>query len=362
MKLPHRRQFLHPAAGVAVLPALTRIASAIALPAFARAQGLRIVLAVFSLLPIATNSPALSQTTTAIVFPEAIGSWLTPMFVAQEQGMFRTRNIDVSLVAASGASVPRVKDNIPFGLVGGPAALIQAAHGTDLKLIASFSKVSLRGKLVARPGIATPTDLRGKRVGVRVVGAGIWIQTVLALKQLQLDPKTDNIETVAIGGPSEILQALEAGIIDAALLPERQSTSLEAKGYTVLLDQYPPDLDVYENGMIVTSSYLNAHREVVTGVLDAIIEGVKFVHDPRNKDAVLPALALALKLPNGPAVEQRYSELKDIPEKPYPSIETLKKMQTLMSYHDPAVLNVRVEDLVDERLLNGLLGVKQKVR
>ncbi len=105
------------------------------------------------LLSIARSPPANSQTRTAITFPEAIGSWLTPLFLAQEQGIFSRHNIDVSLVPAAGATVPRVTDATPFGLIGAPAALIQAEHGTDLKLIASFYKARLTGELVARPGI-----------------------------------------------------------------------------------------------------------------------------------------------------------------------------------------------------------------
>jgi ABC-type nitrate/sulfonate/bicarbonate transport system substrate-binding protein len=321
---------------------------------FLRHQNLQLAprvmtLVAISLLAITVSSPAVSQTRTAIAFPETIGSWITPLFVAQQQEMFRKRDIQMDLVPAAGASVPRVSEAVPFGLVGAPSALIQAAHGTDLKLIASFSRARLTGKLVARPGIATADELRGRRVGVRVIGAGIWVETVVALRQLQLDPKA--VEFIAVGGPPEILKSLEAGNIDAALLPERLSESLKAKGYTVLLDQYPPDLYTYEAGLIVTSKYLSSHADVVRGTLDAMIEAVRFMHQPDNKDATVQALGLALKLPNDQA-EQHYNELKDVPEIPQPSIETLKTMQTLMSYHDPAVLDVKIEDLVETRFLN----------
>jgi ABC-type nitrate/sulfonate/bicarbonate transport system substrate-binding protein len=139
--------------------------------------------------------------------------------------------------------------------------------------------------------------------------------------------------------------------LDAALLPERLKEALKPRGYAVLLDRYPPDLYVYEAGLIVMSMYLNSHADVVSGTLDAMIEAVRFMHQPDNKDAAVQALGLALKLPNDQA-EQRYNELKDVPEIPQPSIETLKTMQTLMSYHDPAVLNVKIENLVDSRFLN----------
>ena len=78
-------------------------------------------------------------------------------------------------------------------MIGEPAALLQAADGMDLRIVASFSSINLSGHLVARPGIEDADGLRGKRVGVRVVGAGLWISTMLALEQLGLDSGRDCI-------------------------------------------------------------------------------------------------------------------------------------------------------------------------
>ena len=82
---------------------------------------------------------------------------------------------------------------MPLGMIGEPAALLQAAEGTDLRLGGVFQRHQALGHLVARPGIKTPRDLRGKRLGARVIGAGLWISTILALEQLALDPQRDEI-------------------------------------------------------------------------------------------------------------------------------------------------------------------------
>src|SRR5205807_973388 len=100
------------------------------------------------------------------------------------------------------------------------------AEGADLRIIASLSSAVLSGHLVARPGIKFADDLRGKRVGVRVLGAGVWISTVLALEQLGLSPGRDDITAVPIGSPIEILRALEETRVDAALVTAAQSCAL----------------------------------------------------------------------------------------------------------------------------------------
>src|SRR4030095_13685768 len=75
-----------------------------------------------------------------------------------------------------------------------------------------------------------PGDLRGKRLGARVIGAGLWISTILALEQLALDPQRDDITILPVGNPVQIFRALEQGEIDGALVSTAQSRELQAKG------------------------------------------------------------------------------------------------------------------------------------
>ncbi len=175
----------------------------------------------------------------SLMFAEATGSFLVLLEIAREQALFEKLGIDVRAVPASGATVPRLSEEVPLGLIGAPAALLQVAEGADLRLTATLSTTNLSGHLVARPGIKTAQDLRGKRLGVRVIGAGIWISTVLALEQLGLDPKRDDIILVPVGSPAQILRALEQGEIDGALTSVAQSRDLESRGFSVLLRRLP---------------------------------------------------------------------------------------------------------------------------
>jgi ABC-type taurine transport system substrate-binding protein len=90
--------------------------------------------------------------------------------IAEQQKLFGKYGLDVRSVAIKGATVPRLTADIPLGMIGEPPALLQAAEGVDLRLVASFSDIKLSGPLVARFGINTPGDLRGKRIS-RSLGA-----------------------------------------------------------------------------------------------------------------------------------------------------------------------------------------------
>jgi ABC-type nitrate/sulfonate/bicarbonate transport system substrate-binding protein len=236
-------------------------------------------------------------------------------------------------------------------MIGGPAALLQAAEGRDVRVVASFSAIDLSGRLVARPGIEIPQYLRGKRVGVRVVGAGLWISTILALEQLGLDARRDGIATVPVGSPAQIVRALEEGSIDAALVSGALSSDLEARGFSVLLRDYPADISSFEGGMMVASAYLSAHPDVVENVLGALVEALAFTLSARNRAEVARAFEASFGITDAGTVAGYLAELK---RKPYPSLQTFRKMQRLIGQHEPRVLDLEVADWIDDRLVRKL--------
>lgn len=286
-----------------------------------------------------------------VVYADGTGSFLVLLEVARQQGLFHKLGVDVRLIAVHGATVPLLTRDTPMGLIGAPAALLQAADGADLRLVASFSTTSVSGHLVARPEIKRSEALRGKRLGVRVVGAGIWISTILALEQLGLDPQRDDITTVPIGSPAQMVHALEQGAIDGALVSVAQSRSLEAKGFSVLLQDYPPDILSFEDGLAVATGYLSAHPDIVESVTVALTEALVFGLAEKNRFEVMKAFESSLDITDARTAASNLRELK---RKPFPSLMTLKKMQSIMGTHDARVLDIEIEKLIDVRLVQKL--------
>jgi hypothetical protein len=54
------------------------------------------------------------------------------------------------------------------------------------------------------------------------------------------------------------------------------------------------------------------------------------------------------------AAERGYEDLSNLNRKPYPSIESLKKVQKIMTLHDPKVLNLKIEELIEDRFVRKL--------
>ena len=291
------------------------------------------------------------RTQVGLMFAEATGSFLVLLEIAREQGLFDKFGIDIRPVPATGATVPRLSEEVPLGLIGAPAALLQAADGADLRLIATLSTTNLSGHLVARPDIKTAQDLRGKRLGVRVLGAGIWISTVLALQQLGLDPKRDDITLVPVGSPAQILRALELGEIDGALTAAAQSRELESKGFVVLLRDYPGDITAYDGVLVARPEFVAANAEIIETVTTVLIEALAFALIEQNQPEVMRAFKSVLNIADAATAAQNLRELR---QKPYPRLDTLKQMQRIIGTHDRRVLDVPLERLIDDRFVRAL--------
>ena len=287
----------------------------------------------------------------SVVHAGGAGSFLVLLQVARQHGLFDKFGVDVRPIPFHGATVPRLSRDRPIGLIGAPAALLQAADGADLRLVASFSNTRLSGHLVARSEIKNSDGLRSKRIGVRVVGAGIWISTILALERLGLDVHRDNITTVPIGSPVQIVRALEEGAIDAALVSVAQSRGLQAKGFSVLLQDYPPDIASFEGGLVVATGYLTAHSEIVESVTVALTEALAFSLAEKNRLVVMKAFESSLHISDP---DTAASNLRELKRKPYPSLMTLKEMQRIMGTYDARVLKIDIEDLIDDRFVRKL--------
>ena len=286
-----------------------------------------------------------------LVYADATGSFRVLLTIALQQGLFEKNGVEVRAVAASGPIVPRVTRDVPVGLIGEPAAILQAAEGSDLRIVASFSKTRVTGHLVGRPDIHGAAELRGRRIGVRVLGAGIWISTVMALEQLGLSPSRDKISLVPVGSPVEILRALEDGAIDAALLPAAQSRKLKTLGYHVLLDDYPGDATAYGGGLVVDAAFLESRAELVEKVIAALVEALAFCLEENNFRSVKEAFKTSLGISDD---ETARANLRELKPKPYPSRLDLAHMRMVMSLHDARVLNVDIDQLVDDRLVKEL--------
>src|SRR5215831_3372385 len=285
-----------------------------------------------------------------------ISARVSPLWIAQEKGFFSKYGISVQPVYMPGSPVMIASlstGQIQLANSGGTAALGAAAGGLDLRVIGTFTS-RIPFDLVVRPNIKSPKDLHGKRVGVQVIGGTIWMGAMLGLEHLRLDPRRDDIQIVAAGDQTMLSQALEKGTIDATVIDSAFSNDLKQRGFPTLVEFSKTNIPFVSNGIVVRATYLSQQADIARNALKAWLEGVAYALSPRMKPSVIETIARRLKAPPALA-EQGYQDLlRATDRKPYPSVEGLNNVQRLMRLRNPAVADLKVETLVDAKLIQEL--------
>jgi ABC-type nitrate/sulfonate/bicarbonate transport system substrate-binding protein len=151
----------------------------------------------------------------------------TLIYVADSQGFFKTRRVDVALKeyeAGVLAANDLIADKIDIATAGDFAFVLQSFKHPDLRMLATIS-ISSDYDLVVRKdrGIAQPQDLKGKRVAVtRGSGPEFFLYNYLIFNRIP----SGSIQVV-YHTPSEMVRAMADGTIDAALCWPSYTTEME---------------------------------------------------------------------------------------------------------------------------------------
>jgi ABC-type nitrate/sulfonate/bicarbonate transport system substrate-binding protein len=286
-----------------------------------------------------------------------ISARVSPLWIAQEKGFFAKYGVAVQPVYMPGSPVLIASlstGQIQLANSGGTAALGAAAGGLDLKVIGTFTS-HIPFDLVVRPGIKSAQDLRGKRLGVQVIGGTIWMGAMLGLECLGLDPRRDAVQIIAAGDQTMLIQALEKGTVDATVVDSAFSNGLKQRGFPILVELSKTNIPFVSNGIVARASYLQQQTDAVRNALKAWLEGVAYALSPKMKSSVLETITRRLKISDPALAARGYEDLLQATDrKPFPSLEGLRNVQRLMKLQNPAVAGLKTENLIDGKLMKEL--------
>ncbi|MGH7870790.1 MAG: ABC transporter substrate-binding protein [Candidatus Binatia bacterium] len=300
----------------------------------------------FAAMPVRVNIGVASVSSSAL-----------SLWAAQERGIFAKYGIDAQPILIRGGSTlvaSLLTGEIHAAFTSGVSVLGAAAQGVDVKMLTSISS-RVGWKLIASPSINKAEDLRGKRFGVQSIVGSTWMYAMLALEELRLEPRRDNISFVPIGDPVIIAQALQAGRIDAAVLDPALARPLASKGFIQLLDLATTNATFPGLGVGVTRSTLEQQSAALEKLVTALTESLAFVQLPANKAVVVKILMKHLRINELNLAEDGYQDhLVTLNRKPYPSLDGLRNAQRLMAQQNPKIVALKVDELIDARFVRKL--------
>ncbi len=280
-----------------------------------------------------------------------------PLLVAQEQGLLGKQGIDARIVLIKGAPTlvaSLISGDIEIGYTGGTAVLGAASQGVYLRILSSISS-KLTHTMVAHPNYKTAEQLRGKSFGIQSIGGSTWMHTILGLEHVGLDVKRDHISLLVIGDSVLIGQSLEAGRVDAAVLDGALVRRLTSKGFSVIADMTPANIPMLNQAIVVSPDFLNKRADVAERILMALVDSLAYTLAPQNKMVVMKTMMRRFHISDTAIAEEGYQDLlTSVERKPLPSLEALRNIRRLMAVQNPKAANVKVEELIDFRLIRKL--------
>jgi NitT/TauT family transport system substrate-binding protein len=312
----------------------------------------------FTLMAVAATSSVHAQTSSPVLVAYAgQNETVGPMWVGIEKGMFRKYGLDVRLVqmrngALSMATLSSGQVHYNYGSPGN--ALSAAVGGMNIQCVASPVQKIPR-ELVARKEIRTLEDLRGKSFGVQSIGGGFWLQTMIALDQLGIDPEKYDLKMRILGDTATVTQALGSGGVDATVIPYSFSEAAKRAGANVLADIGKLNFPYQGTTLCFFRDSAASSPDQVSRLLKGMVDAVVMIHDPGAKPEIVEILRKAFRFPKAEDAEASYKVLTimatvDI----MPDPAAWKIVQRIVSKINPKVNQVDLNQLINPAFVRSL--------
>jgi NitT/TauT family transport system substrate-binding protein len=316
-------------------------------------------IAVFLGVSLAAAGPSSAAAITRSNFASSItGESMACVWVARDRGLFRKHDLDVQYIHMSRSPLSiaaLLAGEIDMTVIGPGHLLSAATSGADLVGVANFFQ-KLDYTLNGRPELKKAADIRGKRIAISGPGATSHIVALLALNKLGIDPNEAKISFITIPG-TELNRrlALETGSVDATVLRGSIGDLYTGKGYTPLFNFKGSSVTMPQTMVVTTRRTVTGRPQLVEGYLKALIEAITYTMEPGHKDTVARIFAANLRLSNSSDIEEAYQSIVSSYERvPYPTVEGMKTLQSVMVMINPKLANVNVERAVDGSFIDKL--------
>lgn len=274
-------------------------------------------------------------------------------WLAKEAKIYQKNGLDVEIVLLRGSgqsSQALLSGSLFAAPVALPQLMLANLNGADMVNVA-HTIASASSKLLVRPEIRRPEDLRGKRVATSSIGSLGDFLFRYALRKYGLNPDRE-ITWISIGTNAERLQALLTGVIDGADVAYPADVQAERKGYRVLIDARK-EIVFPTTSVVTTRKNIREDRDTVMRFVRSHVEGIAF--HKQNKDFALKVLTKYVRTTDPEFLEGSYNIFKqDFIAAPYPITKGLEPTYDYVAQTRPEIRSHKPEEFVDASFITEL--------
>lgn len=225
---------------------------------------------------VLNGSVCFAQLSTLNLVYSGVGGLSDVVKFAHAEGFFKKNGLDVTLIYVnSGVLASQV---VASGTAGAAAitatdALRVMSAGVPMKII-MVNIDQFQHLFVARPGIKTPGDMKGKKVAVSRYGSFSDIQTRFLIRHWGMEPDKD-VQILQIGNSAARAAALAGGGVDGAIVTPFFIPSAKKAGLNVIFDLSTINAKFANQIVIVNDNLINEKRAAVRAFARGLIDAIR---------------------------------------------------------------------------------------
>ena len=276
------------------------------------------------------------------------------MWVAEQKGLFRKHGIETEIIVTGQGATAGIgallANDIQIASAGGDSLVNAALRGGETVMIAAGVNRGLN-RVMVRPDIKTPADLKGKKIGATRIGAVSHSVLLMMLKHWNMSPA--DVQVLQLGSSPNMLQALDKGGIDGAVMTIPFVFIAEDRGSRVLVDLAETDIFYLHTMIASTRSYLKANRDQGLRFLKGFLEGIAYFKHNKKESLEIVRKKLRVNADQERNLERSYDLLatKYYESMPYPSLRGVETVLGIAEKNNPKAKGADPKTFVDDSLL-----------
>jgi len=266
---------------------------------------------------------------------------------ALANGWYKDAGIDVSVI-----DIPNPVSAFAAGEVdiadGDPGTYIPAiVNKVPIKIVSNMWRNKGAYWIIAKPGIKSFADLKGKKVGAAQATGGMKLTLMEVLSQNGIDPKKD-VELIANGFYQTAYATLTSGEVDATIIHQPYATLAEKDGVGHVLAKSWEFLPDYHTGVLVASQKMISEQpDVVQRTLEVYFYANNYAKT--HMDQFIPWAAKYLNIDEESAKKAIESEIVLWENDPIVDTKRLQVTEDLLTKYGMQRESYKVDGVVDNQ-------------
>ncbi len=274
------------------------------------------------------------------------------LWLGDTAGLFKKNNLDMEIIYMPGnISAPSLMSGeIQFGQMTGALMSPIRLQGGDPVMLVSVQEL-LDDRLVVRPGINKPEDLKGKRIAISRFGAASHMRVLNMLPRFGLSDK--DVTFLQIGDTFARIIAMVGNSADASSFSPPDHLAPQLTGMKIILNMAELNIFYQGTGLVTTQRYIAKNRDIARRMVKSYVEAIHIVKT--NPEVTKRAFVKYRKTKDEKQLEDAYQTLREtVKQKPYPNLEAFKTIFKDVSDRIPAAKTANAKEFVDISFLEEL--------